>query len=362
MDKKILLTADQISASSTGLYHFMFELAKELKSQNPENFQFSYLIPEHLKKCKPFGEVEYRIKTKIQHIKWKTFKEFDLIHFTHQHPTILMPHKIIGKKILTIHDLNFLYEYPENSNAYRHLYNAVRRWVDHADQLTTISHYAAHDVAKILNYPIKDIRVIHNGVNIPDIPFEELDIHVPKFMPERPFLFTVGTVMFKKNFHVLPAMMSNLDYDLVIAGRIDDHAIEYYNLLMNECKRFGIASNRIHIIGETSEIDKHWYYHSCEAFVFPSIAEGFGLPVLEAFYHQRPTFLSKQTALPEVGGDAAYYFNSFHPDEMSDTVKKGISDFSNSGKAEKELARVKEFSWKKTVTGYLNLYEEMLNK
>lgn len=358
MASKILLTADQMATSSTGLYHFTLELAKEIIAQNAGQYDLNFLVPSRLKDDHIFGKANYRTRSVFNKLLWKLYPEFDLIHFTQQHPTLIKPTKIRGKKILTIHDLNYIYEYPEHSTEYNNFKYHISKWVEAADHLTAISQYAANDIARHLNYPIEAIKVIYNGVNIPQIPLHEIENHTPKFRPARPFLFTIGTVISKKNFHVLPGMIHHLDYDLIIAGRTDNR--EYYELVMEECRRFGLDPSRVHLVGEISELDKHWYYKNCSGFVFPSIAEGFGLPVLEAFYYQKPTFLSTHTALPEIGGDAAYYLPSFDSEEMAETVKAGLSDFINSDRPEKEKKRVELFSWKKSASDYLSLYKQIL--
>lgn len=358
MSSKILLTADQMATSSTGLYHFTLELLKEIVAQNSENYDLNFLVPSRLKNENLFGKGTYRTRSIFNKMLWKLIPEFDLIHFTQQHPTLIKPTKIRGKKILTIHDLNYMYEYPEHSTEYNNFKYHISKWVGAADHITAISQYAANDIARHLNYPIEDIKVIYNGVNIPQIPQQEIENHTPKFRPDRPFLFTIGTVISKKNFHVLPGMMHHLDQDLIIAGRTDNR--EYYELIRTECRRFGLNPDRVHLVGEITELDKHWYYKHCSGFVFPSIAEGFGLPVLEAFYYQKPTFLSTHTALPEIGGDAAWYFPSFDPEEMAETVRNGLRDFGQSDKAEKARERVELFSWKKAASEYLSLYKEVL--
>ncbi|MDQ1089204.1 glycosyltransferase family 1 protein [Siphonobacter sp. SORGH_AS_1065] len=362
MASKILLTADQMATSSTGLYHFTLELAREIITQNSGHYRLNFLVPSHLKDDHVFGKATYRTRSVFNKTLWKFYSEFDLIHFTQQHPTLIKPTKIKGKKILTIHDLNYIYEYPANSEEYKNFEYNLSKWVEAADHLTAISQYAAHDIARHFNYPIQDIKVIYNGVNIPNIPTEQIDTHTPKYRPARPFLFTIGTVVSKKNFHVLPGMMHYLDFDLVIAGRLDESGKDYYQRILDECQEHGISPDRIHLIGEVSELDKHWYYKHCTAFVFPSIAEGFGLPVLEAYYYHKPTFLSNHTALPEIGGEAAYYFTSFEPEEMAEVVKKGLSDFPHSDKVKLAQERVELFSWKKSAADYLSLYKEILKK
>ncbi|RXK80881.1 glycosyltransferase family 4 protein [Filimonas effusa] len=359
---KILFTADQMATPSTGLYHFSLELIKEIQKAVQEDYSLHYLVPRQLRNSNLFGPGTYRTKSGYNRIKWKVKKEFDIIHFLHQTPAILKPHKVIGKKILTVHDLNYLYEYPSFSGHYRHFDNWVKNTIKHCDQIVAISNFTAMDIARHIDYPASKIKVIYNGVSFPDFPENILQVHRPAYQPTRPFLFTVGTVYFKKNFYVLPAMLKYLDIDLIIAGRIDDHSINYYSLIGKEMERFNISKDRVKLLGEISELDKHWYYRNCEGFVFPSFAEGFGLPVLEAMNHNKPLFLSKDTALPEIGGDIAYYFPSMDPEEMAKTVSEGLSNYPGSGKDKQIPAWLELFSWKKAAREYIDVYKKILSE
>jgi glycosyltransferase involved in cell wall biosynthesis len=362
MHSKILFTADQMATPSTGLYHFSLELIKEIQQIISEDYSLHYLVPEHLKRSNLLGPGSYRTKSRYNHYKWKIRKEFDIIHFLHQTPVLLKPHKIIGKKIVTVHDLNYLYEYPRFSGHYTHFDNWVKHTIKNSDQVVAISNFTAMDIARHIDYPADKIKVIYNGVNFPDFPENILQIHRPQYRPDRPFLFTVGTVQFKKNFYVLPAMLKYTDMDLIIAGRIDDHSINYYSLICKEMERFNISKDRVKLLGEISELDKHWYYRNCQGFVFPSFAEGFGLPVLEAMSYNKPVFLTRETALPETGGQIAYYFDNMDPEQMANTVNNGLSDYPGSGKDKLIPAWLELFSWKKAAKEYVDLYKKLLNE
>ena len=74
---------------------------------------------------------------------------------------------------------------------------------------------------------------------------------------------------------------------------------------------------RIILPGEISDMDKYWLYKNCEAFVFPSMYEGFGLPVIEAMNFGKPVFLSTFSSLPEVGGKYALYWENFDSQLMN---------------------------------------------
>lgn len=117
------------------------------------------------------------------------------------------------------------------------------------------------------------------------------------------------------------------------------------------------------IVGPIEERVKHWYLKNCKAFVFPSIAEGFGLPVLEAMAYGKPVFLSRHTCLPEIGGDYAYYFNmDFDRELMQVEFKRGLEDYYGdvSRKAEEIKEYANRFSWENTARLYLRIYEEMV--
>jgi glycosyltransferase involved in cell wall biosynthesis len=118
----------------------------------------------------------------------------------------------------------------------------------------------------------------------------------------------------------------------------------------------GIA-DRVHFLGIITEKQKLWAYQNCKAFVFPSLSEGFGLPVVEAMSVGKPIFLSNLTSLPEIGGDDAYYFNDFSPENMVKTFQEGMADFEkNPQKSERLRQRAAKFTWKKAAEAYWELY------
>jgi glycosyltransferase involved in cell wall biosynthesis len=109
-----------------------------------------------------------------------------------------------------------------------------------------------------------------------------------------------------------------------------------------------------------NEAQKAWLYASCEGFLFPSLAEGFGLPPLEAMCFGKPVFLSRLTSLPEVGGDAAYYFDDFGAVAMRHTVEAGLARHSLEQRAPLAQAQAKRFSWSHCADAYVAQYRELL--
>ena len=169
-------------------------------------------------------------------------------------------------------------------------------------------------------------------------------------------MFTIGLLSVQKGFHLLPALLENNDYELAIAGIETPHR----QTILEEAKKYN-CQGRVHIIGPVSENDKTWYYQNCTAFLFPSIAEGFGLPVIEAMHFGKPVFLSRFTSLPEVGGEAAYYFDNFDPDHMQEVFNEGMKDFEERGRAGEMIKQADKFSWSRAANEYIALYEQCLN-
>ncbi|MEI9911174.1 MAG: glycosyltransferase [Bacteroidota bacterium] len=153
-----------------------------------------------------------------------------------------------------------------------------------------------------------------------------------------------------------PALLEGNNYELVIAGL---NHFDYAKKVMEEARRWQVE-DRVKLIGAIDEKNKYWYYRHCEAFMFPSVAEGFGFPPLEAMHFGKPVFLSDRTSLPEVGGDAAYYFSDFDPRAMRSVFEKGMNDFKNHNRIPAIKRQASLFNWNKTAGEYLDIYRKLI--
>jgi glycosyltransferase involved in cell wall biosynthesis len=116
------------------------------------------------------------------------------------------------------------------------------------------------------------------------------------------------------------------------------------------------VAEKVHVLGAISEQEKSWYFQNCYAFTFPSLAEGFGLPVAEAMSVGKPLFLSDKTALPEIGRDVAFYFEDFNGIKMQTVFVKGMQQYSNCDMEERIRKRSGEFCWHKAAQQYAEVY------
>jgi glycosyltransferase involved in cell wall biosynthesis len=331
-----------------GLYTFSLELGKALAALPHDDTRLHYYLPKE--KFGAFGDkVSYVAQRSIDKFWMQGTNRFDVWHAT-TNISWYRPFNRKTKFLLTIHDLNFLLEETDVNRRIR-LLKIMQGRVDRADHITAISQYAMRTVEENLDLGNKSRNIIYNGCTVNEFPrFDE-----PVYKPSRPFLFALGLIQPRKNFHLLPALLKGNDYELVIAGL--DH-FEYKEKIVEAIRKWKVEE-RVRITGAISEQDKYWYYKNCSAFLFPSFAEGFGLPAIEAMHYGKPVFLSSATCLPEIGGDAAYYFESFEPEAMQARFEKGMNDYSENKPVERIKKRAAHFSWKKAAEEYLALYREL---
>lgn len=348
----VLIDYERTKYPNTGLYHFCLQLGKELIRQaNQDKETLSFYVP---KSQQLFGENQQYV---FQHPLHKFYQpgtsQFDVWHSIYQNSDY-RPYNKKTRIVLTVHDLNFLIERKDQQHKIKKYLKKVQDNINRAQSIVCISAYAKDIMQEHLSISNKPVHIIYNGCNINEFP----GFDAPPYRPAKPFIFSLGTVLPKKNFHVLPALLKNNNFELIIAGEINK---EYKLKIEAEAKLHAVA-NRVILTGPISEKDKYWYYKNCKAFAFPSLAEGFGLPVIEAMYFGKPVFLSRLTSLPEVGGTLAYYFDGFDAHQMQLVFEKGMEHYRQTNPAEAIQQHAVSFNWKNAAAQYLDVYRELYNK
>ncbi|WP_316792792.1 glycosyltransferase family 1 protein [Pedobacter frigoris] len=350
MQKRILFDCERLKYPNTGLYTFCESLGKALLNNAEKDQQITTYVPAKAK-----GIFGYKTDYLVQKSWHKLFipgtSKFDVWHSSNQ-VSRYYPSSGNTKIVLTIHDLNFLIEKHDRPARIKNHLLQIQQRINKASAIVCISNFVADQVKEYLDVKNKNLSVIYNGCTINDY----TDFNNPGYLPSKPFLFSIGTILPKKNFHVLTALLKENDYELIIAGNLSSP--DYVNKIIKEADLFGVR-NRVKIIGSISDQERSWYYRNCKAFVFPSIAEGFGLPVIEAMHYGKPVFISTHTSLPEIGADAAYYFENFEPEIMQSALKNGLEDYQTSDMADRARQRAAQFNWDDTARAYLKLYKSI---
>ena len=340
---------------NSGLYHYCLNLGKSLQSllENEKETGIAFYVPPA--EAKSFGPGHRHILEK-KNI-WNFFNPFlrscRIWHAPFQSGRIFPDKKKYPgiKVLLTIHDLNPLHEgkpWDEQRKSLAH----TQSLIDKSDAIVCISEFCKGDVLKNCNVGNKPVYVIHNGTHKVHDP----ELGINSYRPSRPFLFGMGYVNTKKNYHVLLPLLQNKDLELVIAGRLDEP--DYIEKMKQQAGKIGVV-DRLHIVGTVSEAEKGWYFQNCLAFVHPSLAEGFGAPVVEVMQFGKPLFLSSLTSLPEIGGDAAFYFSSFNGEHIQEVFYRGMEQYQENGMADQIKRRGMQFDWKEKGKEYLKVYQSL---
>jgi glycosyltransferase involved in cell wall biosynthesis len=343
----ILIDCERMKYPNTGLYTYCHELGNALLKKAGDELCF-YLPP---KLGKHFGTTpQYLWQRSLHKFYLPHLKTYDVWHSTYQ-TSPYQTLKTRTRKVLTIHDLNFLYEGKSQAKKEKYM-RKLQRNVDKVDHIVTISEFVKQEVLQHLNTDGKPLEVIYNGTTVHEFP----GFDTPIYKPAGPFIFAIGVVLPKKNFHVLPCLLNNNDLELVIAGQINE---AYKEKIMQEAALHGVA-HRVKLLGAVPATNKYWYLKNCLAFAFPSLAEGFGLPVIEAMHFGKPLFLSNKTSLPEIGGKDAYYFDSFDPESMQKVFNTGMHHFQTTHPEQAIINRAKLFNWDDTAAAYLSVYRGLI--
>ena len=353
MKKQVVFDCERMKYENTGLFHYCLNLGKHInKVINREKEALTYYTPFGIEAYFESGS-NHIMQNELHKFRMPVLKDITVWHATYQDSYYLPFRNRNIKVVLTIHDLNFMYDGSKPEWKKRKYLRRMQMLINRADAIICISEYCRNDVAFYCDVYNKPVKVIHNGTNTLSSPL----LSHSSYKPERPFIFSLGTVNPKKNFHtLLPLISQDNDLELVIAGRIDD--FEYHNLILRCAEKMGIM-DKIRIVGQVSEAEKSWYFNNCTAFAFPSTAEGFGLPVTEAMSVGKPLFLSNRTALPEIGGNVAFYFKDFSETLMQETFAKGMKQYVKFNMQNDIREKGKEFSWDIAAEEYWKVYRSL---
>jgi glycosyltransferase involved in cell wall biosynthesis len=281
---------------------------------------------------------------------------YDLWHVTNQTSKYL-PLDPTVPVVLTIHDLNFLHDdrHKDRPRAVARKLADVQRKVDRATAIVTDSRYVADDVAAHLRLGGRPVHVVAPGLSAPPA----ASTVAPAWAPRGRFLLSIGNCLPHKNFHALFGLIETLpEFTLVIAGKRET---PYGEHLGREVAARNLG-DRVILTGQVSDGDRQWLYEHCEAFVFPSLTEGFGFPVLEAMQCGKPVFMSRRTSLPELGGSLGFYWDSFGAEHMAAVFRSGMAAAAALPTfAAAARARAAEFSWENAARGYLRVYRSVLD-
>jgi glycosyltransferase involved in cell wall biosynthesis len=305
-----------------------------------------------------FNLLNYVFKNQIESIRVLKKQNFDIFHPTYYEPYFL---KYLQKKpyVLTVYDM--IHELFPN---YFSKDDLTTKWkkqlIENANVIIAISENTKKDIIKFTNIDPDQIQVIYLGN-----PFEktietrQFNNFLDPILESDPYLLFVGNRSGYKNFiffieSIAELLQKDQDLHVFCAG-----GGSFNNIEKTILKKLNI-SQKVHYFQPNDFIMKN-LYKNARAFIFPSLYEGFGLPILEAFSCGCPSLLSDKSSLPEVGGDAALYFDPYDSVSLTDAVDHLLSDDNlRSHLIRNGNERLKLFSWEITSNKTKKNYESLL--
>jgi len=368
--------------NGTGLGNYSRTLVTDLSILYPEH-QYFLFNPKPSKKYALHGTNIHEVlpQKKLHQIFnsiWRSHwiksdiikKNIDLFHgLSHEIPIGLKNAGI--KSVVTIHDLIFL-RYPEQYNPIDiKIYTAKFKYAcKHADHIIAISHQTKNDIIHFFGTASEKITVCHiscdQSYQTTVAEPEKLRVNEMLNLPDEYMLY-VGSIIERKNLlgicKAMAMIKNEIHLSLVVIGRGKKYK-EEVKALANEN---GI-SDRLIFLSEKENQSAEYIsgscfpaiYQSAKLFLYPSVFEGFGIPVLEALFSKTPVITSNISSLPEVGGNAAYYVNPGNPSEIAEGIKKIINDdfFADKMRADGFLQAL-QFTPEKCASSVMDVYKKI---
>ncbi|HVX30675.1 MAG TPA: glycosyltransferase family 1 protein, partial [Nitrolancea sp.] len=280
----------------------------------------------------------------------------DIVHA----PVNVSPHFTSRPSVVTVHDLAFRL-FPEQYPAIKQRYlNALtRRSVEHADRVIAVSENTRDDLLRSYRVNPERVHVIPNGVDPSLRPVDDADV-LKRFrerhqLPDQ-FILALSTLQPRKNLIALLRAWSRLEektrLPLVVAGapgwKVDP--------IFDEVRALGIA-DKVRFAGYAAGDELSLWYSAATIFVYPSLYEGFGLPVLEAMVCGTPVISSNASALPEVAGEAALLVEPHDVDGLAGAIDTLTRDpILRADLAQRGRERARQFSWARTARETVEVY------
>ncbi|MBD3300621.1 MAG: glycosyltransferase [Candidatus Moranbacteria bacterium] len=278
------------------------------------------------------------------------------------------------RHVVTLHDMIWkVFESTYSNNLRKDIYfKKTFQAAKKADHIITVSEYSKKEIIKYLKIPSSRISVIYNGIE------EEFRVKLSKtaiknklekFKIDSPYIFYIGGFEKRKNVELLLKTFKRLaaTYKNVLANRklvLAGEILKIKDPLITDVKKI-IAEleiqDKVVLTGKIKNKDRTFLYQGAEMFVYPSLYEGFGLPVAEAMASGCPVIAGSTSAIPEIGRTAIEYFNPNREDEL---IQRILSLISNKKKQEvlsnRGIERAKLFDWQKAAQKTFNVLTDKL--
>jgi glycosyltransferase involved in cell wall biosynthesis len=267
----------------------------------------------------------------------------------------------------------FIWEYPNHYNKYwlglfkTFGVSAAKK----ASAVVTVTSYAKDQIAKYSGIDSANIIPIHIGPksSIAENEFGAVVDHIVEPLLQKKYILHVGTIEKRKNLTTLLKAFelylqhNTQDLYLIIVGQKSNKPTLKDDAVFEMVAASSLLKEHVIFTGFLSDSQTAQLYKHAVLYVFPSVNEGFGIPILEAFAHKVPVLVSNNSCLPEVAGNAAIGFDPYNPDALSTLIAQTLNDTALlQTLQQKGTKRLTNFTWGKTLNALEAVFERSINK
>ena len=366
---KVAVDVRDLQISASGARSYLESVIIEFKKEHP-GFAFYFL--DATTKAYTGNHFLLKLKEQLSYFLWKQFvlpyqaKQLGCrVLFCSD---FMVPYFSLGIKTIPVFHDAFFWEYPEHYNKYWLLFfrNLGLAAAKKSAYVVAPTQYASNQLAKYTGINPNKIQVIGEAPKTIDASISQNETTaIVKKILNLNYILHVGTLEKRKNLVALIQAFKIVrengfpNLKLVLVGKASNKITLDDSSAIKEAIMQQQLTNDVILTDYLGDADVQQLYQKAKLYVFPSINEGFGIPVLEAFKYQVPVVIANNTCLPEVAGQGAKSFNPFSVQDMANALGSVLKDEPlRQSYIEKGNAQLQNFSWDKTAGALMQLFKK----
>ena len=373
--QKIGIDIRDLKIAKTGAHTYLSELCKAIKNSE-QDLQFEYVFLDTRLPVYTGSSKIGKLWEQVNYIFWKQITlpikawltGCSLVFCT----DYFVPYMHLGFTTVPVFHDAFIWEYPNHYNKYwlglfkTFGVSAAKK----ASAVVTVTSYAKDQIAKYSGIDATKIVPIHIGPksSIAENEFGAVVDHNLEPLLSKKYILHVGTIEKRKNLTTLlkafELLLQNNPQDLylIIVGQKSNKPTLKDDAVFEMVAASSLLKERVIFTGFLPDFQTAELYKHAALYVFPSVNEGFGIPILEAFAHEVPVLVAGNTCLPEVAGNAAIGFDPLHAQGLGTLITQTLSDPSTlQDLKQKGTERLKHFSWNNTLDALEAVFQRSIN-